>query len=129
MGSIVLQVNGTTIGNVADGAGLEIVRAVSETDSARLIAALGEYYSSSFAPQRNGEPAMEKTIENIITIWWDDVIRQAKKHVERYEAKTLTVPPIVVASSVEEIVAIEEAALAAATPIVEVPVGEFVANT
>ena len=100
MGSIVLQVNGTTVGNVKDGAGIEIVRSVTEQDSARLIQALGEYYASSFqsrgGPVGNSEPALEKTVENIIRVWWEDVIRQALKHVERYEAKAIKPPSITV---------------------------------
>jgi serine/threonine protein phosphatase PrpC len=101
MGSIVLQVNGTTVGNVADGAGVEIVRAVSEEDSARLIEALGNYYDTHFHPTNAN--ALEKTTENIIKVWWEDVIRQAKKHVERYETKKITVAPIEVFNSTEEL--------------------------
>jgi hypothetical protein len=88
MGSIVLQVNGTTVGNVADVAGIEIVRSVSEQDSGRLLTALGDYYASHFNEE------YPKTIEHIIETWWNDVIRQAMKHVERHEAKALKPPAI-----------------------------------
>jgi len=99
MGSIVLQVNGSSVGNVADGAGIEIVRSVSEQDSGRLIMALGDFYAGHFQG-RSGpggeEAALEKTVENIIRVWWDDVIRQAMKHVERHEAKALKPPAITI---------------------------------
>jgi hypothetical protein len=98
MGSIVLQVNGTTVGNVADGAGVQIIRSVSDVDSGRLITALGEYYAGRFTvrprPDGGSEPVLEKTVENIIRVWWEDTIRQAMKHVERHEAKQLTPTPI-----------------------------------
>jgi hypothetical protein len=87
MGSIVLQVNGSTVGNVADGAGIEIKREVTDQDSTRLIAALADYYKSHFVQTSPDGPKIEKTIRNIIEIWWADVIRQALKHVERYEAR------------------------------------------
>jgi hypothetical protein len=114
MGSIVLQVNGSTVENVAEGAGVEIVRAVSEEDSARIIAALGDYYDSHFKARRgpNSSPPLEKNIENIIKVWWDDVIRQALKHVERYEAKNILPTPILVVDSVEALLNVETANVA-----------------
>ena len=97
MGSIVLQVNGTTVGTVAEGRGIQVVRSVTEQDSGRLIQALGDYYAGHFSQSGpNGEPGIEKTVENIIRVWWDDVIRQALKHVERYEARNLKPPSITV---------------------------------
>jgi hypothetical protein len=99
MGSIVLQVNGTTVGNVADGAGVNIVKQVSEQDSGRIVMALGDYYASKFQSGLDGEPALPKTVENIIRVWFDDVVRDALKKVERYEARAITPPSITVTGS------------------------------
>jgi len=101
MGSIVLQVNGTTVGNVADGAGVQIIKEVSETDSGRIITALADYYASKFRAQggpNGGSEALEQTTENIIRVWFDDVVREALKKVERHEAKALVPPAISVTS-------------------------------
>jgi len=127
MGSIVLQVNGTTVGEVANGGGVQIVRSVSEIDSARIITALGDHYNSHFNSVRPNDSAqLEKTTENIIKVWWDDVIRQALKHVERYEARNITPPPVLV----EDPIAIALAAeLAAAQAIAPEPVMEEVIVT
>lgn len=92
MGKIILTVEGTTVGTVANGGGVVIEKTVNETDSARLIAA----YAQTYGVELNGA----ESIRAVLQAWFDGIVAGSVAHV----------------SSVEKQVAAETAS-AAVTPI------------
>lgn len=108
MGTITVTIEGTTVGTVATGGGIVMISNVSETDSARIIAAYMAYYS---APRRNrwfdasGNPRAPSVAETM-QAWWGDVISAAMACVAQHEiagaitqAQGALAPPISVATS------------------------------
>lgn len=72
MGSITLTVEGTTVGTVAEGGGIQIVKTVSEQDSARLMAAYAKIYAGRWTDE-NGDPR-QPTYEEIVAAWWEGIV-------------------------------------------------------
>lgn len=79
MGKIILTVEGTTVGTVANGGGVVIENEVSEQDSARLIAAFAHTYADRFKDE-NGDPR-QPSIEEVLGEWWDGIIAGSIDHV------------------------------------------------
>jgi len=77
MGKIILTVEGSTVGTVANGGGVVIEKTVSETDSARLIAA----YASSYGIPLNGA----ESIRSVLQAWFDGVVAGSVAHVASVE--------------------------------------------
>lgn len=79
MGSITLLVEGTTVGTKAAGGGVEIVKTVSEQDSARLIQA----YARSYADRWKNEDGTPRnpTIQEVLQAWFDGVVAGSVAHV------------------------------------------------
>lgn len=94
MGKITLTVEGTTVGTVATGGGVVYTYETTEEDSARLISAMGDFYSSHFTIKPDGEPALEKNIPNIIKVWFKDVVQSAIRLTKNLEQKKLAVQEI-----------------------------------
>ena len=103
MGKITLTVEGTTVGTVAAGGGIQIPYEVSETDSARLVAAMADFYKSRLdGSGRRGPGGLEvtppepPTVEDIVRAWFNDVVRLALNQTRDFEQRNATVAPIVV---------------------------------
>jgi hypothetical protein len=103
MGSITLLVQGTTVGTVAQGRGVQIVKDVSELDSGRLIAAYARSYAGRWLDAA-GQPR-QPTIEEVLTVWWDGVVAGSIAHVQSVEKEVAAdaarnaVAPITVTSA------------------------------
>jgi hypothetical protein len=103
MGSITLTVEGTTVGMVANGAGVTLVKEVSEQDSARLIAAYARSYEYKWRNEQGEQ--RQPTIEEVLSVWWDGVVAGSIAHayaVEREiaaETARNAFAPIVVTST------------------------------
>lgn len=54
MGKVIFMVEGKTVGTVAEGRGVKVEYEVSETDSARLIAAMADFHAGDFAHIEGG---------------------------------------------------------------------------
>lgn len=101
MGKITLTVEGTTVGTVAEGKGIQVSYEVSETDSARLIAAYADIENRrlAFIPEN-----LRKTLttEDVVKAWFNRVIEQSAAEVKAHEqqkaaeAAQKAVAPIVV---------------------------------
>jgi hypothetical protein len=72
MGKIILTVEGSTVGTVATGGGVVIEKAVSETDSGRLIAAYAKAYAGKWL-DADGQ-LRQPTIVEVLDAWWDGVV-------------------------------------------------------
>jgi hypothetical protein len=83
MGTITLTVEGTTVGTVAEGRGIVITKAVSEQDSARLIAAYARTYAGRWTDE-DGKPRAP-TIQEVLTAWSEGWINGSIAHVESVE--------------------------------------------
>ena len=100
MGSITLRVEGTTVGMVADGRGVEIIKDVSERDSARLIAAFARSYAGTWKDADGN--LSQPSIQEVLQAWWDGVVAGCIAHVETVEREVAAetarakVTPIVV---------------------------------
>jgi hypothetical protein len=77
MGAITLTVEGTTVGTVATGGGVHIVKSVSEQDSARLLTAFARLYGSKLGPS--------PTYSQIIDAWWEGVVAESVAKVLQVE--------------------------------------------
>ena len=103
MGKITLSVEGTTVGTVAQGRGVRIVKDVSEIDSGRLIAAYARSYAGRWM-NADGQPR-QPTIEEVLTVWWDGVVAGSIAHVQSVEKEVAAdaarnaVAPITVTSA------------------------------
>lgn len=102
MGKITLVVEGTTVGTVAGGGGIAIPYEVSETDSARLIAAMAAFYKGKFVRPVDGSdpPRVEPyqpQIGDVVREWFNDIVRTALRQTLDYEKSKAAVPPITVA--------------------------------
>lgn len=73
MGKIILTVEGTTVGTVAQGGGVVIEKVVSEQDSARLVAA----YARTYGITLNGAAS----IQQVLQAWFDGVVNGSIAHV------------------------------------------------
>lgn len=83
MGKIILTVEGTTVGTVAQGGGIVIAKEVSEQDSGRLIAAYAKSYAGQWTNQ-DGTPR-QPTITEVLEVWWDGVVAGSVAHVQSVE--------------------------------------------
>ena len=83
MGKITLSVEGTTVGLVANGRGVRLVKDVSEIDSARLIAAYARSYAGKWL-DADGKPR-QPTIKEVLSVWWDGVVAGSIAHVQSVE--------------------------------------------
>lgn len=83
MGKIILTVEGTTVGTVAQGGGILIEKAVSEEDSGRLIAAYAKSYAGRWINE-DGTPR-QPTIQEVLEAWWDGVVAGSVAHVQSVE--------------------------------------------
>jgi len=83
MGTITLTVEGTTVGTVAEGRGIVITKAVSEQDSARLIAAYARTYAGRWTDEAGNPRA--PTIQEVLTAWSEGWINGSIAHVESVE--------------------------------------------
>lgn len=83
MGKIILTVEGTTVGTVAQGGGVVIEKAVSETDSGRLIAAYAKSYAGRWT-NNDGTPR-QPTIQEVLEAWWDGIVAGSVAHVQSAE--------------------------------------------
>lgn len=84
MGTITLTVEGTTVGTVAEGRGVVIRRAVSEQDSARIIAAMARLYSDRFYdedPKTGLRTPRQPIIAEVVGVWFDGIIEGSKQQV------------------------------------------------
>lgn len=86
MGTITLLVEGTTVGTKAGGGGVEIVKTVSEADSARLIAAYASTYAGRWT-DGNGAPR-QPTIAEVLSAWFDGIVAGSIAHVVAVEKET-----------------------------------------
>lgn len=77
MGAITLTVEGTTVGTVATGGGIQIVKSVSEQDSARLLTAFARVYGSKLGSN--------PTYQQIIDAWWEGVVAESVAKVLQVE--------------------------------------------
>jgi len=88
MGKIILTVEGTTVGTVAQGGGIVIEKAVSEIDSGRLIAAYAKSYAGRWMTEATEEsPSVPRqpTIQEVLEAWWDGVVAGSVAHVQSVE--------------------------------------------
>lgn len=83
MGKIILTVEGTTVGTVAEGRGIQIVREVSEQDSARLLMAYAAIYGDQWVDE-SGTP-FQPTYDQIIAAWFDGIIAGSVASVRSHE--------------------------------------------
>lgn len=99
MGKITLVVEGTTVGTLAEGRGVSIPYEVSETDSARLIAAMADFHASNFVRDdgAGNMVAYKPTIEDIIREWFNGVAKTAMRQTIDYEKRKAAVAQINVA--------------------------------
>lgn len=79
MGKIILTVEGSTVGTVADGGGIVIEKSVSEDDSGRLIRAFAAIYADKFK-DADGNPR-QPAVSDVIQAWFDEITSIAVKHV------------------------------------------------
>jgi hypothetical protein len=78
MGTITLIVEGTTVGTVANGGGVTLVKEVSELDSARLISAYAHSYAGRWLDAENNP--RQPTIEEVLSAWWNGVVSGSLAH-------------------------------------------------
>lgn len=83
MGKIILTVEGSSVGTVAEGRGIVVTKEVSEQDSARLIMAYARSYRDRFV-NANGEPR-QPSVEEVVTAWFDGIVAGSIAHVENVE--------------------------------------------
>lgn len=83
MGKIILTVEGSTVGAVAEGRGIVVEREVSEQDSARLIMAYGALYADKWVDEA-GNPR-EPSYGEIIEAWFDGIVAGSAAVVQRHE--------------------------------------------
>jgi len=79
MGTITLIVEGTTVGTKANGAGIEIVKTVSEQDSGRLIQAYATSYAGKWKDENGDNRA--PTIHEVLEAWFDGIVSGSTAHV------------------------------------------------
>ena len=94
MGKITLTVEGTTVGTVANGGGVVMVKEVSETDSARLIAAYAHAFSDKFPDPPSIEEVLREWFDEIVTRSTDQVL-EIEKFLAAQAAKEAVQPIIV----------------------------------
>jgi hypothetical protein len=101
MGKIILTVEGTTVGTVAQGGGVVIERTVSEQDSGRLVQAFAKVYGAKWVNE-DGTPRAP-SIAEVLGAWFEGVVAESTAkvlEVERAEAARIAaeqVAPISVA--------------------------------
>lgn len=83
MGKIILTVEGTTVGTVANGGGIVIEKAVSEQDSGRLIQAYARTYAGTWTNE-DGTPRTP-TVAEVVAKWFDGIIAGSVAHVASVE--------------------------------------------
>jgi len=94
MGKIILTVEGSTVGTVANGGGIVITKEVSEQDSGRLIAAYARSYAGRWMTEATEEtPSVPRqpTIQEVLEAWFEGIVAGSVAHVasvEREQAAT-----------------------------------------
>lgn len=87
MGKIILTVEGTTVGTVANGGGVVIEKDVSETDSGRLVQAFAKVYAGKWTDEAGAPRA--PSIAEVLGAWFEGVVAESAAKVldvERAEA-------------------------------------------
>ena len=79
MGKIILTVEGTTVGTVAQGKGIVVTKEVSEQDSGRLIAAYAKSYAGTWKDEDGKDRA--PTVQEVIQKWFDGIVSGSVAHV------------------------------------------------
>ena len=92
MGKIILTVEGTTVGTVAEGRGIVLEKAVSEQDSGRLIQAYARSYASSFVTETTDPETgsvtrtpRQPSITDVLQAWFDGIVAGSIAHVVSVE--------------------------------------------
>jgi len=83
MGKITLTVEGTTVGTVANGGGVVLVKEVSEQDSGRLVQAYARGYAGRWK-DINGN-TRNPSIHEVLEAWWDGVVAGSIANVHSIE--------------------------------------------
>lgn len=91
MGKIIMIAEGSTVGTTAEGRGVRAEYEVSETDSARLIRAVAATYPDRLQILFGPPPY---TIEQIITVFFNEFVFWGVRCTEEYERRTMPLPPI-----------------------------------
>jgi len=79
MGKIILTVEGSTVGTVAEGRGIVIAKEVSEQDSGRLIQAYAKSYAGKWKDEADKDRA--PTIAEVLEAWFDGIVAGSVAHV------------------------------------------------
>lgn len=82
-GTIKLTVEGDTVGMIADGNGVEIIKSVSDADAERLIMAYGVLYMDKWKDE-NGAPFVPTT-EQILVEWFNGIVEGSRNAVLKFE--------------------------------------------
>ena len=85
MGKIILTVEGTTVGTVAEGRGIVIESEVSEQDSGRLIAAFARLYRNNWKDADGN--LRQPSIKEVLQAWWDNSVIAASTAVVMNEER------------------------------------------
>lgn len=101
MGKVIVTIEGTTVGTVAEGRGIVMEKAISEVDSGRLVAAYARSYADRWKNE-DGTPR-QPAIDEVLQAWFDGIAAGSIAHVESVEREVkaeearASVVPIVVA--------------------------------
>jgi len=85
MGKLTLEVEGSTVGTVAEGRGVRISKEVSEQNSARILSAYAYAYRERW---KNEDGTLRQpTYDEIIGAWWDGIIEGSLAFVHNHEVE------------------------------------------
>lgn len=82
-GTIKLTVEGDTVGMIADGNGVEIIKSVSDADANRLVLAYASLYADKWKDE-NGAPFVPTT-EQILGEWFNGIVEGSRNAVLKFE--------------------------------------------
>lgn len=99
MGKIILTVEGSTVGTVAQGGGIVVEKTVSEQESGRLIAAYAKSYAGTWK-DAEGNPRAP-TVQEVIQAWFDGIVSGSVAHVLSVEKEQAAKDAATAVSAIE----------------------------